>query len=525
MLYNMYSLTEKEMANRLKIVDNLSKEVSEFNCKNFISSVPLNNELLLLGESTHGTHEFYKIRSEITKYLIENNDYKFVLIEAEWPCIYEINKFINGKTNNYSSIQELLDKNMSKFPIWMWNNNVIVDLISWLRKYNIKKKDEKQKINIFGIDCQQFIKSYELLDTFLKNYDKDFHEIVYKNIGLITQFSNEHLYADEIVNGCLRKYINYIPQVMQELLATYQWEHVDKLINNNRDNFEKLIDIIASEQNLEIIVNGEEYFRKMLTEPKGSQASWNTRDQHMLTTIMRIRNRFQEITKQIPKIVLWAHNSHIGNSNATNRGGKTFTENNTWNLGQMAKEIFPNTHSIGFYTNKGTVKAGKGNNETAIQNLNIANIYSYEYVFGLLCQKYNRNDFLLDLRNFKTLNPSILNENIIFREKIPGKYRCLHSGKIFYAIKRIIDNNYIKLVDENGESYIEYSKFTNINRKCIPIDYLFPENSTDYLNTMQLQRWIGVNYIKSTELDSHYGESCIVEQYDTVGFIENTTHI
>ncbi len=521
----MYSLTEKEMTNRLEIVENLSKEISEFNCLNFVNTLPSDNELLLLGECTHGTHEFYKIRSEITKYLILNKGYKFILIEAEWPCVFELNKFINGKTNMYSSIEELLDKNFNKFPVWMWNNSIIADLISWLKEYNDKELNVKQKVNIFGIDCQQFIESYRFLDSFLEKYDKDFQTKLRKNAGILTQFNTEHHYANEVVNGCMRQYINYIPAMMQELLSTYQWEHVDKLIKNNIDDFEKLIDIIASEQNMEIIVNGEEYFRKMLTEPKGSQASWNTRDQHMLVTIMRIRNRFEEITQEVPKILLWAHNSHIGNSNATTRGGKTFTENNTWNLGQMTKEMFPKSFSIGFYTNKGTVKAGKGNNETAIQTINSANIYSYEYIFSVLCQKYNRKEFLLDLRNFKTKRRLIVNENSILNEKIPGTYRCLYSGKIFHAINRIIENNYIKLVDDSGKTYIEYCKFTNINRRCIPVDYLLPENSTDYLNTMQLQRWIGVNYIKSSELDSHYGESCITEQYDSIGFVENTSHI
>ena len=209
---------------------------------------------------------------------------------------------------------------------------------------------------------------------------------------------------------------------MQELLSTYQWEHVDKLINNNREDYGKLIDIIASEQNMEIIVNGEEYFRKMLTEPRGSQASWNTRDQHMLTTIMRIRNRFQEISDEIPKIVVWAHNSHIGNSNATNRGGKTFTENNTWNLGQMAKEIFPNTYSIGFYTDTGTLTAGKGKNETAIQEINKANCYSYEYIFSLVCSHTKMKQFLINLRNFKTRERVTDNKSIIIGKTINPFY-------------------------------------------------------------------------------------------------------
>ena len=138
------------------------------------------------------------------------------------------------------------------------------------------------------------------MKQFLKNYDKDFYEIITKN-RFLKQFNTEHHYAHEVINGNMKKYINHIPLIMQELLSTYQWEHVDKLINNNNEDYGKLIDIMTSEQNMEIIVNGEEYFRKMLTEPRGSQASWNTRDQHMLTTIMRMVMNFKKYLMKFQK--------------------------------------------------------------------------------------------------------------------------------------------------------------------------------------------------------------------------------
>ena len=121
-------------------------------------------------------------------------------------------------------------------------------------------------------------------------------------ISFFKQFKNESDYSNAIIDGRLKKHIDTIPEILQDLLSNYQWEKVEDYLKNSKDYNLDPIDIISSEQNIEILANAEEYFRKMVLEPPGSQASWNTRDQHMLMTIMRI-NRFQQICRYPPKII------------------------------------------------------------------------------------------------------------------------------------------------------------------------------------------------------------------------------
>ena len=208
----------------------------------------------------------------------------------------------------------------------------------------------------------------------------------------LKKYSDEQEYARSVVFGPLKNLINDIPDILEDFLSNYQWEKVDEYIKNHKNINVDLIDIISSEQNAEIIVNGEEYFRKMLLEPPGSQASWNTRDQHMLTTIMKLRNRLEIIYNNTPKMIIWAHNSHIGNSIATNRGGIDFSNNNTWNLGQMVKENYPKSQAIGFYTYNGTVTAStKDNIDNTEYELSPAPFYSYEYFLHKVTEKIHSN--------------------------------------------------------------------------------------------------------------------------------------
>ena len=140
----------------------------------------------------------------------------------------------------------------------------------------------------------------------------------------------------------------------------------------------------------------------MILEPPGSKASWNTRDQHMTMTILRLKDKLELINKTKQKVIVWAHNSHVGDSMSTKNGSQSFDQNNSWNLGQMTRSMFEKTHIIGFYTNNGTVRASSDwGSEDKIYKLNDAIKYSYEFYFHQYCNTRNLDSFILDLKKYK----------------------------------------------------------------------------------------------------------------------------
>eukprot|EP01127_Copromyxa_protea_P010198 TRINITY_DN2464_c0_g1_i1.p1 TRINITY_DN2464_c0_g1~~TRINITY_DN2464_c0_g1_i1.p1 ORF type:complete len:742 (-),score=135.62 TRINITY_DN2464_c0_g1_i1:82-2307(-) len=184
-------------------------------------------------------------------------------------------------------------------------------------------------------------------------------------------------------------------------MSDFQWTHFDALKKKIASSH--LIDLINIEQNLEVIMNGEEYFRKRHLEPPGSQASWNTRDQHMTLTIDRIKERLPLVTQSnssasVPlKLLVWAHNSHIGDASATSRGGQDFKKNETWNLGQMVKQSIDKSFLLGFDTFSGTVTALGDDDTTQTYDLRPALEESMEYACHQICQEKGCDSFFLDL--------------------------------------------------------------------------------------------------------------------------------
>jgi len=518
--------TEIEDENITNIVDKLYNNVSEYKAVcNITDHISDKTDLLLLGENTHGTKEFYTIRADITKHMIQYKNYKIILLEAEWPDIMRVNRYIHNYSGDVSAKEAF--KNISKFPEWMWKNEVIYELIEWLKIYN--KDNTTNPVYIFGIDCQQFLDSTEFVLDYLQQTDRSFFNITKKTLMGLKSFSSEREYANSAVYGHIKPHVNNIVSNLQDLLSSYQWDRADAILNSSQYNLDAKLDAIYCEQSLEILVNGEEYFRKMLEEPAGSNASWNTRDQHMLMTIMRIRNRFSQLYNNVtPKIIVWAHNSHIGNSNATSGGGESFTHNNTWNVGQMVKEMFDNTVSIGLYTDNGYVTAGTKNCDYAIQQqLRSSNMYSYEYLFHKTTLKSSMPAFVIDLREFRDA-ASITNDNTTCDNKftIGEMYRNVSCGTIFKAANYTVDNNnVIHVYDENNVKYIAYTPYGNIKRRCYRVNRLLSTDLRQLFNSVLLQRMIGIKYIPDSELDSHYGESKLSQQYDLVLFIDSTTSI
>jgi len=524
------------MNNLNDINKNFDEIIFELNIDNIIKQIPEDNEILLLGECTHGTHEFYDIRSHITKYLIEHKGYNLVLLEGEWNALYPINEYIH---NNNKNLEESMDK-LNKYPKWMWNNSVSTELFEWMKEYN--KINNGFEANVFGIDCQSFYPSLEKIFLFLDKVDPVYSEVIKSKLSFFLNYTNERDYSHDVVNGQLSKHNLDIQNLLQSIYSEIQWEKTENYMKYCKKKGVDPLEAIAFEQNFEILINGEEYFKKMTSEPSGSCASWNTRDQHMTMTILRLKDKLENISNNKQKVIVWAHNSHVGDSMATSNGSQTFDQNNSWNLGQMTRAMFDKTHIIGFYTNNGTVRASsEWGNDDKIYNLNSAIKFSSEYYFHEYCNYSKTKSFILDLTEYKKEKKTYDNR------VLPGSYTVIiptnstinfelsslsvkqyMPGDIFFAVERKIDEKrygLVRLKLSDGSWINECSPFGPISNYCINTNYHDIKTVKDLVLYSRPQRWVGVSYHPDSELNAHYGESHLSIQYDTIIYIDKTTAI
>ena len=269
-----------------------------------VDGIPLDRRIVLLGESTHGTEEFYRTRVAITKRLIEERGFTAVVFEGDWPFFETVAKYAKGKTQNPSPYPA-----KEIFPPWMWRNQCMKEFFDWCKLRSDEKTPE-----LFGMDCYALFESKRLLLEFLEKHDPVFHKEVAGRLAFIDKFTDAHAYGDAVVNGNLGRIAHHVQDTLTKIQSRLQW---------NSDKYECTpLERLNAEQNCEVVIAADEYYRKCVSEPAGSQASWNARDQHMTTTLLRIQAHLSD-----PKIIVWAHNSHVGDSTATTRGGDSFEKN------------------------------------------------------------------------------------------------------------------------------------------------------------------------------------------------------
>ena len=298
-------------------------------------------QFVLLGEASHGTHEFYKMRAEITKRLIREKDFSAVAVEADFPDAYRVNRYVRGASSDESANEALSD--FGRYPLWMWRNYDVLELVESLRKFN-DRKPQPEKVGFYGIDLYSLHSSMEAVLKYLDQVDpeaakraryryscfEDFGEDA-QNYGYAASFDLSMSCEDEAVRQLIE---------LQRRAGEYA----------NRDGFVARDEFFFAEQNARLVKNAEEYYRQMFG---GRVSSWNLRDRHMAETLHALAAH-QETQGQPAKIVVWAHNSHLGDARATDMG-----ERGEWNVGQLVREKFgrENARLIGFTTYTGTVTA------------------------------------------------------------------------------------------------------------------------------------------------------------------------
>lgn len=290
--------------------------------------------IVLLGEASHGTHEYYTWRSAISRKLIEEKGFSFIAVEGDWPDCYRLNRYIKSYPDSGISARDVLGA-MQRWPTWMWANWEIVQLSEWLKNHNMSFPAEK-RVGFYGLDVYSLWESLEAIEHYLcKSYPSALPVLREVQLCFEPYYDNEVAYAratSRFSSSCERDVL----ELLEKLRKTQQ---------NYAGDGEAGFD---AEQNAVVAVNAEKYYRAML---HGGPASWNVRDTHMTETLRRLLAFHGEGTRA----VIWAHNTHIGDARATD-----MALDNTINIGQLITEEFGNeVVKVGFGSYKGAVVAGR----------------------------------------------------------------------------------------------------------------------------------------------------------------------
>jgi erythromycin esterase-like protein/predicted phosphoribosyltransferase len=299
--------------------------------------------VVLLGEASHGTHEFYRERAAITKRLILEQGFSAVAVEADWPDAYRVNRYVRGVGSDGDSMEALGD--FVRFPRWMWRNAEVLDFIGWLRTHNDGQRVDR-RVGFYGLDLYSLHASMHAVIQYLAHVDPEAATRARHRYACFDRFgADPQGYAEGTSVGlgesCEREVIAQL-QDLQKRAGEYA----------RRDGRVAADDLFFAEQNARLVKNAEEYYRTMFG---GRAESWNLRDRHMTDTLVELL-QFLERTSPGPRVVVWAHNSHLGDARATEMG-----EHGELNVGQLARGRFGSAAvNVGFTTFTGTVTAASG---------------------------------------------------------------------------------------------------------------------------------------------------------------------
>jgi erythromycin esterase-like protein len=333
----------------------------------------------LLGEASHGTHEFYEERAQITKDLITQHRFQAAVIEGDWPDAYRVNRWVRGLDDDGSAAAALAG--FERFPAWMWRNTVVRDFVQWLREHNMAQPPW-ERVGFYGMDLYSLFGSVQAVLHYLDRADPeaaqrarlryacfDHFQQDLQAYGYAAGFGTGFSCEDEVVAQLLemrRSPANAAPEVDGDPDALFH-----------------------AQQNARLVTNAEQYYRSMF---KGRVSSWNLRDAHMVETLHALSGHLAERSGRTPRIAVWAHNSHLGDASATAMG-----EQGEWNVGELMRRRFPGECALlGFTTHSGTVMAASNWDEPGqVMQVRPALPHSWEAAF----HQVGPDRFLLMLRD------------------------------------------------------------------------------------------------------------------------------
>lgn len=330
-------------ASGVKLISNALREVvSPVHDYDSLLELVGNAQLCLLGEATHGTHEFYRERVEITKRLIQEKGFTAVAVEADWPDAFRVNRYVRGVSDDKDANEAL--GGFKRFPTWMWRNTVVLDFVEWLREYNASLPLNGAKVGFYGLDLYSLYSSIEAVLGYLSNVDPEAAKRARYRYSCLEHFSEDsqaYGYAASfgLTASCEREVVEQLVE-MRRRAADYA----------SRDGRVARDEYFFAEQNARLVLNAEKYYRTMF---HGRVESWNLRDRHMAETLDALITHLT-ILAENAKVAVWEHNSHLGDARAT-----YMADYGELNVGQLVRQRYGNDNAvlIGFTTYKGTVTA------------------------------------------------------------------------------------------------------------------------------------------------------------------------
>lgn len=333
-----------------------------------------NARVVLIGEASHGTHEFYRERARITRRLIERHGFTAVAAEADWPDAYRVNRFVQGHGDDPNA--ERAVAGFRRFPAWMWRNMDVLEFTEWLRGYNAA---HERKAGFYGLDLYSLYSSAQSVLEYLDANDPAAAARARYRYSCFEAFEEDtqaYGYAASygMTESCEQAVLDQLKEMLRRAAELA-----------SQDGHSDRSELFSAEQNARLVRNAEHYYRTMFG---GRVNSWNVRDQHMAETLDRVLTYLGPQSK----IVVWAHNSHLGDARATQMG-----RSGELNLGQLVRERYGDaSFLLGFTTYSGEVTAASNWDEPAERKIVRAALSgSYEALF----HEVGISDFLLSLRD------------------------------------------------------------------------------------------------------------------------------
>lgn len=337
-----------------------------------------NRRLVLIGEASHGTHEFYFERAAITKRLILEKGFSIVAIEADWPDTARVHRYVRGTSFDANANEAL--SGFRRFPTWMWRNKVVLEFVEWLRGFNNRPDRKQAPVGFYGMDLYSLHASIDAVLQYLDKVDSEAARRARSRYSCFDHFGHDpqqYGYAGtvEATESCENAVVQQLVELQQKAAEL-----------SSRDGEVGAEEFFFAEQNARLIKDAEQYYRAMF---RGRASSWNLRDRHMVDTLENLLGHLNGSRQ--PKVVVWAHNSHLGDARATE-----MSLHGELNVGQLVRERFKNeVVLIGFSTHHGTVTAASDWDAPAERkNIRPALPGSYEDLF----HRTGLSRFWIDLR-------------------------------------------------------------------------------------------------------------------------------